>query len=180
MCSLARCPPRGQAGFCEQPFSPQTRQFLRFDEGMNASWREGPGFTWQAIFLLWNPGRVAIGLARNHTPQDCLTAAGHELVGQSGLHLVSVHGLELPFRSYLVRDEGGPVYVFYCLWQDSAVQQTFAAEWLSYRNRLMPVLAGQRNCGQRSLELALWGAASGEEAETALSDVLTRIIQVED
>lgn len=172
-------PPRHQDGFCEVPFPPNTRQFLRFDEGLDVSWREGPGLMWQAIFMRWNPGRVAVHLAKNHTPADCLTAAGHEIRAESGLQLVPVGGLDLPFRSYSLRDERGPAYVFYCLWEDRATQQSFETKWLSYRNRLMPVLAGQRNSGQRSLELALWGAADDQAAETALRNVLPRLIKLE-
>lgn len=170
---------RGSTGIHELGFTETSRRLLRFNEGLNASWREGGGLQWQAIFLRWAPGRVAVHLANNHTPEDCLTAAGHRLVAESGLHLLSVDGLKLPFRCYVTRDETGPVHVFYCLWEDRAAEQFFESEWLSYGNRLRPVLAGRRNCGQRSLELALWGAANDREAEQALGQLLPKIIQIE-
>ena len=212
---------RDLPGFHELGFGEKSRQFLRFDEGLNVAWTEPDGLRWQAIFLRWNPGKVAVHLARNHTPQDCLLAAGHELVGRSDAHVVSVRGLlgglwdglhtegpltpalspsegerensrqptvvahvadsslELPFRHYLAGAEGGPVNVFYCLWEDRASGQSSEAEWLSYANRLRPVLAGRRNCGQRSLELAVWGAAGTREAEEAFGQLLPKIIQVE-
>ena len=168
------------AEFHELGFSATSRRFLRFDEGVNTSWQERSGLRWQAIFLRWDPGHVAVHLARNHTPEDCLTAAGQQVVAQSALRSISVHGLSLPFRCYVARDESGTVYVFYCLWEDRALQQSFSAEWLSYRNRLMPVLAGRRNCGQRSLELALWGAANELEADHAVRELLPKILEVED
>jgi hypothetical protein len=173
--------PREQPEFCELPLSPNLRQLLRFDQGLNAGWSDGTGLRWQAIFLRWDPGRIAVYLANNHTPEDCLTAAGRELVSQSGLYFVSVHGLELPFRAYVARDERGPFHIFYCLWDDRApAGRAFDAKWLSYWNRLRPVLAGRRNSGQRSLELALWGAADDESANSALREVLSGIIKVED
>lgn len=53
------------------PFSEKTRQFLRHDEGANASWNETDGTRWQMIFLRWNPGKIAVHLAKSHTPQAC-------------------------------------------------------------------------------------------------------------
>ena len=61
------------------PFSEKTKQLLRYDEGINGAWEEADGSQWQAIFLRWNPGRIAVHLAKSHTPEVCLTAAGHEL-----------------------------------------------------------------------------------------------------
>jgi hypothetical protein len=41
---------------------------------------------------------------------------------------------------------------------------------------LAPVLAGQRNSGQRSLELGFWGAENELAAQNALHAVLERIV----
>ena len=97
---------------------------------------------WQAVFLRWNPGRIAVHLAKSHTPETCLTATGREVVSQSDLRMVPVHGLQLPFRSYVVKDQGAPLHVFYCLWDDRANAQSFAPTRMTYANRLAPVLAG--------------------------------------
>jgi len=172
--------PRAQQDFRELPLSAAARRILRFDEARNVMWR-GPGdLSWQAIFLRWNPGRAAVHLASNHTPEDCLTAAGKELLWQSGLKVISVHGLDLPFRAYLARDGWGTLNVFYCAWSDRRPARPFGACWLSYRNRLAPVLAGERNLGQRSLELAVRGVANQEEAETAVRSALDQLIEIED
>ena len=170
--------PRENVTFRELPFSDKTRQFLRYDEGENGTWQEGADQRWQAIFLRWNPGRIAVHLAKSHTPEVCLTAAGHELVSQSGLRPVAVQGLQLPFRSYVVRDESGPVHVFYCLWEDRAYAQAFRTTMMTYGNRLAPVLAGRRNSGQRSLEVAIWGIADQEAADAALARELDKLIRV--
>jgi len=170
--------PRANPAFRAIPFSDITKQFLRYDEGLNGVWMEGDTKL-QAIFLRWNPGRIAPHLAKSHTPEVCLTAAGHEIISQSALHPVTVHGLQMPFRSYVVKDEHGPVHVFYCLWEDRADEQSFSTTSLSYANRLAPVLAGRRNSGQRSLEIALWGMGDSAEAESALARELEKLIRVE-
>jgi exosortase len=172
--------PRTRTGFRELPFAPVSRQLLRFDEGLNASWWTAGGLRCQAIFLQWNPGRIAPSLARNHTPADCLLAAGGKLVDEMALRSVFVHGLELPFRGYIAWDELGPIYVFYCLWEDRARVRAFEPEWLTYGKRLNAVLAGQRNSGQRSIELAFWGAEDESVAQSALESALNEIVVVPD
>jgi exosortase len=171
--------PRENATFRELPFSDKTKQFLRYDEGFNGVWQQGRDEKWQAIFLRWNPGRIAVHLAKSHTPEVCLTAAGRELVAQSSFRAVPVHGLQLPFRSYVVKDENGPLHVFYCLWEDRADAQSFRTTRMSYANRLAPVLAGRRNSGQRSLEVAISGFADQQEAELALASELQKLIKLD-
>jgi exosortase/archaeosortase family protein len=171
--------PRDNPTFSAQPFSDITKQFLRYDEGLNGMWSEGDTRL-QVIFLRWNPGRIAPSLAKNHTPEVCLTAAGHKLLAQSDLRLVAVHGLQMPFRSYTVQGESGPIQVFYCLWEDRADAQSFSTTSLTYASRLEPVLAGRRNSGQRSLEIAMWGMADANEAEAALTHELEKLIRVGD
>ena len=170
--------PRGNSTFREVPFSDKTRQFLRYDEGENGTWQEGADQRWEAIFLRWNPGRIAARLATSHTPEVCLTAAGHEMVSQSELHTIRVAGLDLPFRSYTFTAGNGPLHVFYCLWKDRAEAQSFQTTSMTYASRFGPVLAGCRNSGQRSLEVAVWGIAGQAEAEAALGRELRKLIQV--
>ena len=47
---------------------------------------------------------------------------------------------------------------------------------LTYGNRLAPVLAGLRNPGQRSLEIAVAGPDNATEAEVALRTELEKLI----
>src|SRR5262249_40440098 len=70
--------PGESPGFRELPFTDKTKQFLRYDEGYNGAWQEGAEQRWQAVFLRWNPGRIAVHLAKSHTPEVCLTAAGKQ------------------------------------------------------------------------------------------------------
>jgi exosortase len=192
--------PRDNATFRELPFSQKTKQILRYDEGLNGSWTDGAGRRWQAIFIHWNAGRAAFHLAKSHTPEDCLTAAGRQVIAQSDLHRLSVHGLQLPFRSYTATTEPHPGFqdsagsrpdlnpetaatrlnVFYCLWDDRAADQSFGATTLTYANRLAPVLAGRRNTGQRSLEVAIWGIDDPAAAELALRHELDKLVKLRD
>ncbi|PWU09033.1 MAG: hypothetical protein C5B50_28195 [Verrucomicrobia bacterium] len=170
--------PRGNAGFRMLPPSQTSKQFLHFDDAINASWREADHSAWQVIFLRWKPGRVAVHLARNHTPDICLAASGRRILSQSNGHIFSACGLRLPFNVYRVKDESGPFYVFYCLWDDRAENQAVSALELSYARRLGPVLEGRRNSGQRSLEVAVWGIPDEGRAEAAFENQLQRLIRL--
>jgi exosortase len=172
-------PPREQAQFRELSFPSTARRVLRFDDAVNAAWIDAEGLQWQAIFLQWNPGSTAVRLARNHTPADCLPASGLGLIASPRPYCVSVCGQDFPFHCYVAQSAGGPVRVFYCLWEDRCRRREFDAELLGYAQRLASVAAGQRNSGQRSLELAVWGADTQAKAEAALGALLNRIIQVD-
>jgi exosortase/archaeosortase family protein len=168
--------PVSNPAFTELALPERTRQILRYDEGRSAAWAAG-GSRWQAVFLRWRPGRTAIHLAQNHTPQVCMTAAGHTLKALSPQEWFEVSGLRMPFLAYEVTDAARPLFVFYCLWDDRASAQGFATKSLKYGNRLAPVLAGLRNPGQRSLEIAVAGPASAAEAETAVRAELQTLIK---
>lgn len=167
--------PRDKAGFRELPLSERTKQFLRYSQGLNATWeQEGH---WQAIFLLWNPGRTAARLARSHGPETCLTATGNELLSVSEPQTLTVKRLQLPVRFYTFKGESGALYVLYCLWQDRPIAQGFETERLTWRSRLAAVTAGLRNTGQRSLELAVWGGGLEEaEARTVLEKEFRELV----
>jgi exosortase len=156
----------------------QTRRMLRSDDAVDVGWTDRSGLQWQAIFLRWNPGGAAGRLARNHTPADCLPASGNRLVEQPGIRMLSVSGLELPFRSYLAQTRQGLARIYYCLWEDRSPSREFEAIHSTYTARFAAVRAGIRNSGQRSLELAVWNALSDEEADAALERELRRIVRI--
>ncbi len=169
-------PPMDNPSLRQLPLSEKARQFLRYDEAVNASWDEG-GQHFQAIFLRWKPGRTAVHLAKTHTPEACVTAAGRRLLSKSDVRLCRVAGLQLPFRAYVFEGNRAPLHVFYFLWEDRTPQRTFDSARLTYANRLAPVLAGRRLSGQRSLELAIWGCADGEAADAAMREQLAKIVR---
>ncbi|HUD46574.1 MAG TPA: exosortase/archaeosortase family protein [Candidatus Baltobacteraceae bacterium] len=168
--------PRGNPTFEEVPLAPRTKQLLRYDEGSSAAWREADGTAWQMIYFHWLPGRIAVQLAKSHTPEICLPASGHTVETLPDITYLSVRGLNLPFRKYILNDGGGPVYVFYCLWEDRARDQSFQTTSLTYGNRLEPILEGRRNVGQRSLEIVIRGIGGLKAAEAALAQQLEKVI----
>jgi exosortase len=169
--------PRENSTFRQADIPRATRRILRFDEGTDASWSEN-GARWQAIALMWKPGRTALHLAQGHTPDVCLTAAGHKLEPNAELKRFEVNGLSLPFRCYTVADGGQTFHVFYCLWDERTATGSFSQKSMTYGTRLAPVLAGIRNPGQRSLELAIWGYPDKASAEGALTDQLLKLIHL--
>jgi exosortase/archaeosortase family protein len=169
--------PTNDASFKEVALPARTLQILRYDEGRSASWQEG-NLTWQAVFLRWKPGRTAIHLAQNHTPEVCMTAAGYTLNAISPQEWFDVKGLRMPFLAYQVTDAPQPFFVFYCLWDDRASAQGFETMSLTYGNRFAPVLAGLRNPGQRSLEIAVAGPDNAAEAEAVLRVELGKLMTV--
>jgi len=171
--------PRDNPTFAERPIGEKAKWVLRYDRGVSASWREGDGTEWQMTYLQWFPGRTAIHLATVHTPDICFPATGHTVETLPGLTYLPVGGLSLPFREYSLKEGRGPVYVFYCLWEDRAKTQFFELDVLTYGNRLGRVLSGQRNCGERSLEIVVGGITNQRDARTAVQRQLEKLIKVE-
>ena len=170
--------PTNNPTFKESPLETRTRQILRYDEGWSAGWSDG-ALAWHAVFLRWKPGRTAVHLAENHTPNICMTAAGYTLDSIAPQEWFEVNSLKMPFSVNKVENTDRPFYVFYCLWDDRASVQGFQTMGLSYGRRLAPVLAGLRNPGQRSLEIAVSGPANTAEAEAALRAELEKLITSE-
>ena len=187
--------PTNETGFREVPISPKARQLLRYDEAKSATWLDGASRRWQATFLRWKPGRIGPTLASMHTPGTCIAATGRELVSESELRRLPLPTrtgrpgtspaggetardvLQLAYRLYVFRGDDGPLHVFYCLWDDRALNRSFAASNFSYANRLAPVLAGSRNNGQRTLELAVWGMPDEAGAAGELERVVREVVR---
>ena len=102
--------------------------------------------------------------------------AGHTISAESDLQTVTVHGLKLPFRFYQAGDAGQSMFVAYCLWEDRASTREFSQFLLTRYARFAPVLAGQRNLGQRSLEIGITGVNDFSEGRAALQTLLEKII----
>jgi len=171
--------PESNPGFRRVAVPERTRRILRYDEAANAAWTGPSNSRWQVIFLRWNPGRTAVHLAKNHTPEVCFGSAGRRVVSQSEVRWYESAGLKLPFRVYEVADPAASLRVFYCLWDDRASAQGAETMMLTYSNRLAPVLAGRRQSGQRSLEVAVWGYEQPGEAEEAFKAELVKLVVVD-
>ena len=167
--------PANNPTFTERPITADALAMLKCDENRRVSWQEH-GRQWQVIFLKWNPGtRVQLG----HSPNICMTGAGHTLTTVSNCEWFEIGDLRLPFTVFEVVDPLQPFYIFYCLWNDRLNAPGAGATYSSLcGNRIAPVLAGLRNSGQRSLELAVSGVNSAEEAEAAVRIELEKLLVV--
>ncbi|MEI6077645.1 MAG: exosortase/archaeosortase family protein [Verrucomicrobiota bacterium] len=167
--------PVNNTTFKDLELAPETRRLLRFSDARYAGWQED-GLGWQVIYLYWKPGAIAQHMAGEHTPQTCLGAAGHKFIGGKELQYLTVQGMKLPFRFYQLTDTPQPVFEAYCLWDDRASTRVFEATSVTYAWRLPPVLAGQRNPGQRVIELAVTGLPDQASAQVAFQKMLEKII----
>ena len=167
--------PTNNPTFKDIPIEADALQLLKCDENRRAGWQEDDR-QWQVIFIQWNPGnRVQLG----HSPNICMTGAGHTLTTITNCEWYDVGDLRLPFAVFEVMDAPQPFYIFYCLWNDRLNAPGTGATYLSlFGNKLAPVLAGLRASGQRSLELAVSGVNSTGEAESAVREELKKILVV--
>lgn len=154
-----------------------TRKILRYNSGLSGAWRDANGNGWQLFFFRWNPGRVAVTLARNHTPEICLPAAGKKLQNISEPIEISAGALRLPFRCYTTGREQ-PLFVFYSLVEDGDPMQPIVSASLTWSSRMAAALNRRRNPGQRVIEIALTGPATRAEAEQLLRTELPHLICV--
>ncbi len=166
--------PTNNPTFKEMPLEVSAVKLLKCDESRRAGWEED-GRQWQVIFIKWNPG-TAVSLG--HSPNICMTGAGHTLITVSSCDWFTVGGLRFPFAVFQVMDAPQPFYIFYCLWNDRLNAPGSGATYLSLcGNRLAPVLAGLRNPGQRSLEVAVSGPDNATAAEFVLQAELNKLIK---
>lgn len=169
-------PPGEQARY--QTISDEVRQTLRFNEGRTATLAQADGSRWTLFFFKWLPGRAAAQLARNHSPEVCLPAAGLKQTADLGTRTARVGELALPFRTFAFEQNGRPLHVFFCVWEDRERPAAEGPEDFSAASRVRAVLAGRRHLGQQVLEVAIQGFATPEEAFQSLESNLRRLVQV--
>ena len=85
----------------------------------------------------------------------------------AGLDYFEVGALQIPFRKYTYDVNGGPVHVFFCLWEDGSEKQ-IGMLGSKGADRVRTALSGRRRLGQQTLELVLSGYASLAEAGKAV------------
>jgi exosortase len=170
--------PPQEPEFREVPVSEVTRDMLSYSEGHCGAWISQQGAEWQMYYFRWAPGRTAAFAARTHTPGVCLAAAGKVLRPIADNRCpIAVNTLEFPFRRYEFEENGQPVYVFHCLWEENAPgAYVTAGNDGMLRLRLEAVLQGRRNLGQRSLELVVTGASDFPTARSAVQQQLQKFI----
>jgi len=161
------------------PIAPATESLLRFDSGKQGAWREANGTEWMGFYFEWLPGRVAGYLAKRHTPEICLPAAGRKLTSGPELVVMKIRGVELPMRVYLFNDPDGPLHVFQCRWEAGAGREAYIAEESARYNLVRAVWAGRGKRGQKVLEFIVKGIADPAIARAAVVQQLEKVVKVE-
>jgi exosortase len=165
-------PPEEKPGYKKLPISERVAVMLRYDDGFSAEWRDEAGGRWQMFYFRWHAGRTALQLVKSHDPTVCLPGAGMRLLEERPVTWIGPQGQALPFRRFLFQAGDRPVHVFHCVVEDQPVNDRWSPADNTVRSRLRAVREGRRNRGQRLLEFAAWGAASFEEAEAHLHELI--------
>ncbi|HSH39936.1 MAG TPA: hypothetical protein VK993_14265, partial [Chthoniobacterales bacterium] len=82
------------------------------------------------------------------------------------------------FRVYEFEQGGKPLFVYVCIQEDKVApgtDQVNAGEW-NVRGRLRAVANGQRNLGQRLLEIAVIGLPNAEQANDAMQRTVRQVV----
>jgi exosortase len=166
--------------FAEIPITNLEAKLLSFDEGRGAEWTNQDRSHWVAYFFRWDKGPSWSRIrARRHRPEVCFAAAGSTLCGDHGMITVQTKDISIPFHAQVFEDSGVKEYVFFCVWEDGALNSGAPLEdkW-SRITRLRSVLLGQRNLGQQTLEIVISGVESQQQAEAALRRELAPLIDI--
>ena len=170
--------PQDNPTFSPLPDTPEEHILLRFDDNKQGQWQESDGTLWQAYYFDWLPGRVAGYLAKRHTPDICLPAAGLTMTAGPTLTVLDVDNLKLPFRSYVFTGQGGTFQVFQCHWEPGVKDETYANESSRF-NLVRGIWAGRGNKGQKVIEIVTSGYKDSDAAREALERELQKMIKVE-
>jgi hypothetical protein len=169
--------PQQVGGVVLLPIPDTTRAILRFSSAESASWQQPPGVRWWAFFAHWNAGRAAVQLVRSHSPDICLPAIGRTFRDEKVPLTVPAAGADLMFRVYEFEQEGSRLFVFVCVQEDkTAPTGRSDPEW-NLQSRIRAARNGQRNLGQRLLEIAVTGISDFAAAEQQVRDVVREIVQ---
>jgi exosortase len=171
--------PESSPTFKDLPITAKTRYLLRFDEGKQGQWQNDDGSLCSAFYFSWAPGRVAGYLAKRHTPDICMPAAGQTLRAAPELMILKTHGVELPMRSYVFDTPGGPLYVYQCRWEAGEGAETYVAQESARFNLIRGIWAGRGIHGQKVLEIILSGYTDAESAKQSLLRQLDSLVKTQ-
>ena len=170
--------PLNRTGYSEIQLTEEIRA-MQSDEAKAARWKENDGKQFTMFFFRWLPGPATTRmLARFHRPEICLPAIGTKLVRESAVETLQTGDIQLVFRTYLFEQNGNPIYVFFCVWEDEkpANADLRVIESWTPETRLQAVLMRKRKLGQQVLEVAIIGKQTDEEARAEFRHVVIPMI----
>jgi exosortase len=171
--------PRDNPSLTTLSIDDSTRNLLRYDEGREATWTAADGSFWQAFYFDWRPGRVAGYLAKRHTPEICLPAMGLKLQQGPTLNFVTIHGVELPVRSYIFANENALVQVFHCRWEAGADREAYVKNESARYNLVRAVWSGRGDRGQKVFEVIISGINDPQRAWQQFTNQLDGMMVVQ-
>lgn len=172
--TIASAPADGAVA--DEPLGPKVEEMLRYDRGFQRTWHDDEGRTWHMIFTEWEPKRMSLHYAQPHLPEQCQRMIGREIVSKSELRRAEANGVSIAYNIYKIRSGTGEFCLMYVVNDDRIAGEEIAVTRATVSNRLAAVLAGRRNMGQRSMQLALVAEADEAEAEAAMISVLPDLI----
>ncbi|MDP9004422.1 MAG: exosortase/archaeosortase family protein [Verrucomicrobiota bacterium] len=174
--------PEANGTLRQLPIPEATRVILRYDDARSATWEDPRGVLWWSFFARWKPARTALQLIRSHSPEICLPAIGRTFRGQLPRLTTHAGAVPLDFRAYEFEQNGRPLFVFVCLQEDkmaASSSTTDEPEW-NMHGRLRAAWLGQRNLGQRLLEIAVTGFDGFPEAREAAERMVSGIVATDE
>lgn len=162
-----------------RPVPDSVRSILRFSSAVSTAWTGPASGPWYFYEITWEPGRAAAQMARSHTPDICLPAAGAVELGRGQPVIFSTGPLRLTIEPHTFRLGSEIVHVFFSIWeQHPQGHPDSAASAYDIRERLRAVREGRRNRGQKVLHATLTGFDQPAEALAAYQDFLRQHLRV--
>ena len=172
-----------QAGsYRAAPIAPEVRALLHYDHASSARWRSGADLEWWGFYGRWSPGRVSRQLVSSHSPEICLPTVGLDYLGPAADYTYTSEDrpdFALTFKVSRFRLGESSVWAFATLESDRAAPGLRDWQEWSASGRIHQALLGERNQGQRLLELVVSGSSdfSYEEASLAVRELLAQGIK---
>lgn len=165
------------SGVSDSPLSKRVHDILRFDSGFERSWRDEAGHSWHLIYVDWLPKRMSLHYAQAHLPEQCQTMIGRVIVSKSEMRRTMANGISIPYYLYKIRAGSDEFFLMYVVSDDRIGGKLMEPTRPTSSNRIAAVLAGRRNMGQRSMQLALVGEKDEARAEVAMLKLLPKLVQ---
>ena len=158
------------SGWAEEKIPARVQSILRYDSGKAYILQKPGGARWWVYDLEWRQGSGGSALARFHSPEVCLPAAGFKLVERGPL--IHPAGPRAPFRMYEFERRGARLFLFSSFYASSesgriATMDQFDLTWAK---RVELARAGRRPVQQRGLQVVISGAISASAARQEFSE----------
>jgi exosortase/archaeosortase family protein len=165
-----------ESGSADEELGERVYEMLRYDRGFQRSWRDGDGRQWHMIFTEWEPKRMSLHYAQPHLPEQCQRMIGREIVSKSELRKADANGVTIAYNLYKIRAGADEFYLMYVINDDRISGEEVTVERATPANRWKAVMAGRRNMGQRSMQLALVGEPAAAVAEQSMLELLPQLV----